>query len=441
MIPILSVEKMREADAVAVSQRGTDALVHAAGTAVGLEAKRLLGSCYGARVAVLAGPGLNGADGRVAAEWLVSRGARVDVIEVAHQPSSLDGYGMVIDAAFGVGCSRPYVAPGVAAGTKVLAVDLPSGVDSDSGEILGSPLRADVTLAIGALKPAHLSGPSAALVGELRFAGLGIVRAFDDGLMEDGDLATLVESSPNDHKWAHAVQVLVGSPLMPGAAELVVRGALAGGASMIRLVSRGDVAGLVRLPPEVVHSVELAVDPRCRAVVAGPGLGADAGSWLRDRLADVHVPVVLDADGLDRTLLPLESTPASRWILTPHEGEFARFTGRALPPNRIDAVRDLARETGCVVLLKGPTTVLADPAGTVRVVRSGTAALATAGSGDVLSGLIAATIARGHDPLSGAALAAHLHGRAGARLATYAPASALLETIAAVLTELNEGSE
>jgi hydroxyethylthiazole kinase-like uncharacterized protein yjeF len=429
---------MRASDALAVAARGTDALVNAAGTAVGLEAKRLLGSCYGKRVAVIAGPGLNGSDGRVAATWLRSRGARVDVIAVAHQPERLEGYDLVIDAAFGLGCARPYVAPVVASGTLVLAVDVPSGVNADTGEILGAPMPANVTLAIGALKYAHLTGDAAPLAGGLRFAGLGIVDHFDDGLIDDGDLVSLIEGRGDDHKWKHAVQALVGSTRMPGAAELVVRGALAGGASMIRLTSRGDVAGSVHLPPEVVHADDTEVDARCRSVVAGPGLGTDAASWLRERLSHVTVPVILDADGLDRTLVTDVMRSDGGWILTPHEGEFVRLTGEPLPANRVDAVRSLAKALGCVVLLKGPTTLIAGPDGTLRVVRSGTAALATAGTGDVLAGLIAATVARGHDALTASALAAHLHGRAGARLAPYAPASALIGEVGDILRELGE---
>lgn len=436
MIPILTTAQMREADASAVAVRGVDALVSAAGTAVALEAQAMLGTCYGTRVAVLVGPGLNGADGRVAARWLRGRGAKVDVVEVAGQPERLEGYDLVLDAAFGLGCSRPYHAPRVSADTMVLAVDLPSGVDSDSGEILGSPLAATVTVALGALKPAHLIGPSAALVGELRFASLGIVEHFDDGLIEDRDLDTLVHIGRDDHKWVHAVQAFAGSPLMPGAAELVVRGALAAGASMIRLASRGDISSFVRLPPEVVHGIEMSADPRCRAIVAGPGLGYDAASWLRERVADVEVPVVLDADGLERSLLSAHSSAQHQWILTPHDGEFARLSGHPVPSNRFEAVRALAKETGCVVLLKGPTTVLANPQGTLRVVNSGSAALASAGTGDVLAGMIAATIARGHDPLNAGALAAHLHGRAGARLSVYEPASALPGRVRSILSEL-----
>ncbi len=436
MIPLLTASQMRDADALAVKARGTDALVAAAGTAVALEAQSMLGSCYGSRVAVVVGPGLNGDDGRVAAAWLRSRGAKVDVIDTADQPSQLSGYALVIDAAFGLGCSRPYRAPSVTGATLVLAVDLPSGVDSDTGGLLGQPLSADVTMALGALKPAHVTGPAAELCGQLRFAGLGIVTQFDDGLMEDRDLSALVQREPSDHKWTHAIQVLAGSSLMPGAADLVVRGALAAGASMIRLTSRGDVAELIDLPAEVVRSEDPVLEKRSRCVVAGPGLGADAVEWLRDRLVDVVVPVVLDADGLDRSLIPSDTANAQRWVLTPHEGEFVRLTGEALPENRLEAVRALARDTGCVVLLKGPTTLIADRDGRVRVVRSGTPTLATAGSGDVLSGVIGATIARGHDPLEAAALGAHLHGRAGAALGVYDSASDIPTALGDIIAAL-----
>jgi NAD(P)H-hydrate epimerase len=428
---------MREADAKASARRGVDALVDMAGTAVALHAKRLLRSCYGKRVAVVVGPGLNGADGRVAAAWLTSRGARVDVVAWDHVPTELHGYDLVVDAAFGLGCTRPFMAPKVSPGTLVLAVDLPSGVDADSGAVLGAPMTANATLALGALKPAHLAGPSLDFMGELHFAGLDIVTTYDDGLVDDSDLAPLVTFQRNDHKWAHAVQAFVGSSLMPGAAELVLRGALAGGASMIRLESRGDVASYVQLPPEVVHSKESSVDRRCRAMVAGPGLGPDAPAWLEERLANVECPVVLDADGLDRSLIDQHSPRDGSWVLTPHEGEFVRLTGRPLGANRLDDVRELAGTTGCVVLLKGPVTVIADPSGTLRVVTSGTPTLATAGTGDVLAGLIAATIARGHDPLNAAALAAHLHGRAGARLVPYATASDVATKVGELLHELS----
>ncbi|HEY5439495.1 MAG TPA: NAD(P)H-hydrate dehydratase [Acidimicrobiales bacterium] len=429
-------DEMRRADAVATARRGVDALVRDAGTAVALEAAAMLGSCYGARVAVVVGPGLNGADGRVAAGWLTSRGARVDVINVAEQPTALEGYALVIDAAFGLGCSRPYVAPNIPEESLVLAVDLPSGVDADTGELFGEPVAADVTLALGAVKPAHVIGPAAFFVGELHFASLGIVEEFHNGVIDDDDLVGLIEQSGSDHKWTHAVQVFAGSTLMPGAASLVVRGALAGGASMVRLTSRGDVASLVELPPEIVHSGGDDIEPRCRALVAGPGLGEGTAKWLRECLVGVEVPVVLDADGLDASLFPASLPSDRQWVLTPHDGEFARLTGAPVPNNRIDAVKRLSRDSGCVVLLKGPTTIIADPTGRVRVVVSGTPTLATAGSGDVLSGLIGATIARGHQPFEAAALAAHLHGRAGSTLETYATASQIPGAVTKFLENL-----
>jgi len=415
--------------------RSQDQLVHAAGTAVALEAKRLLGSCYGARVATLVGPGLNGADGRVASAWLSSRGAHVTVFEVKSQPSVLRGFDLVIDAAFGIGCSRPYEAPLVEPGTLVLAVDVPSGVDADTGELLGAPMKADVTLAMGAYKYAHVTGAAQAFAGELRFCDLDLVDEFRDGVLEDADLLQLGTSRRDDHKWKYALSVFAGSPLMSGAAELVARGAIAAGASMIRLESHGDLTSSGSLPPEVVRSHGAQLDARSRAIVAGPGLGGDVAAWLRERLGDAHVPVVLDADALDRGLINALASRTSL-ILTPHEGEYQRLLGAPVGANHVETVRRASRELGAVVLLKGPTTVVASPSGDVRVVVAGTPALATAGSGDVLAGMIGATLARGHAPLSAAALAAHLHARAGARLATYAPASSIPGEVTNVLDDL-----
>ena len=430
MRPLLDSTSMREADAAAVAVVGAAAMVRRAGVAVAQECRGLLGSLYGRRVAVVVGPGLNGADGRVCADWLARRGVRVDVFSVPDQPASLTGYDLVVDAAFGLGCSRPYHAPFVDA--PVIAVDLPSGVDPDSGDLWGAPARATLTVALGALKPAHVTGPAAALSGRVVLHRLGIVAATRDGVVEDGDLTGYVTRSRDDHKWRHAVVALAGSPLMPGAARLVASGALAGGASMVRLASRADVTTL-DLPVEVVRVAFGPIDPRARAVVAGPGLGEDAATWLAPILAGVNVPVVLDADALDPALLATRRPDGPAWVLTPHEGEFSRLTGRSVPSDRLTAARALAALSGCVVLLKGPTTIVAAPEGTTRIVTSGTAALATAGTGDVLAGMIAGALARGHDPLEAAALSAHLHGRAGARLVPYAGASDLPRRVAEVL--------
>ncbi|HUY43865.1 MAG TPA: NAD(P)H-hydrate dehydratase [Acidimicrobiales bacterium] len=426
-LPLLSVDEMRTADARAMANLGVDTLVNAAGTAVAHEAQLLLGGCYGRRVAVVAGPGLNGADGRVAAEWLRRRGARVELFSTSNQPGQLHGYDLYIDAAFGLGCSRPYVAPEVDDTTPILAVDLPSGVDADTGELFGSPARATVTLALGAFKPAHFTGESVGYVGRRRFAGLGIVGESRDALVEDIDLRTFVRFESSDHKWRHAMAILAGSAAMTGAATLACEGALAGGASMVRLTCRGDEGSLLSVPGlavEIVRDPTSHPDERVKVIVAGPGLGHEAGTWLDERLHGVNVPVVLDADGLDAELIAKHrgSVP---WVLTPHEGEFERITGKKLGSNRMLAVRELASRTNCVVLLKGPVTLVANPSGEVRVVTSGTSSLASAGTGDVLSGLIGAAVARGHEPFAAAALSAHLHGRAGAQLARYGRASSL----------------
>ena len=430
MIPLVSAQVMRECDARAVALRGVDPLVEAAGFAVAAQARSILGRLYGRRVAVLMGPGLNGRDGLVAARVLASRGCRVDLVPVADQPARLDGFDLVIDAAYGLGCSRPYTAPEISGVTPVLAVDLPSGVDADSGAVLGRPARADVTLALGALKNAHVDGPAAAFVGQLRFASLGIETPTDSGLVTDDDLWDFARARSDDHKWTHAVTVLAGSRLMPGAARLACEGALSAGASMVRLSSRGKIAKLVRLPAEVVRDETNVVDARSRSVVAGPGLGDDAAPWLIERLRDVTCPVVLDADALDVDVI--EALGQTR-ILTPHLGEFQRLGGRVHDERRIDAVRHLAARRGCVVLLKGPITVVATPGGAVRVVTSGSSALASAGTGDVLAGMIGATVARGHDALDAAALSAHLHGRGGSMLGQYQSASHLAAAVSLVV--------
>ncbi len=369
------------------------------------------------------------------ARWLKYRGARVDVIPVISQPKSLRGFDLVVDAAFGVGCSRSYDAPSVSPSSMVLAVDVPSGVDADTGALLGHPMRADVTAAIGAFKMAHINGEAKELAGDVRFLDLGIVNDFSDGVIEDVDLAQFVTANHDDHKWKHAIGVFAGSPMMPGAAQLVTRGAMCAGASMIVLESNGEYPSGTQLPVEVIRGTGLHHEKRLRAIVAGPGLGRDCTEWLTARLRGVNVPVVLDADALVPELTEL--APADPlWVLTPHDGEFARLSGTTLTSDRVGPVRQLSRDTGAVVLLKGPTTLIANPDGNLRVVNSGTAALATAGSGDVLSGMIGATLARGFGSFEAASLAAHVHGRAGARLPIYTGASGIPFAVTSFLEAL-----
>ncbi len=453
MIPLLTSAEMRAADEAAVARVGQDALVERAGYAVGAAAREMLGSLYGRHVAVVVGPGLNGADGRVAARWLHVRGASVNVIDAATAPTTLSGYDLVIDAAFGLGCSRPYFAPNVDDRAKVLAVDLPSGVDADSGALLGRPMVADVTMALGALKPAHLIGPSIEFVGATRYDGLGIVESALSGVIQDRDLAHFVRQHRDDHKWRHAVLVVAGSSSMPGAAELATSGALSTGASMVRVCVPGLKSNrLNNIPSEAVRvestvaglrDLAVSVSTRLHAMVLGPGLGRELAvrEEVRRLVERSRVPTVLDADGLhavDVKWLADRQFPDSPIVLTPHDGEYTALVGNEPGEDRLEAARWLARESRCVVLLKGPTTIVADPSGDVRVVRAGTPALATAGTGDVLAGMIGGALARGHAPLAAAALAAQLHGVAGTRLPLYGTAHQLSDAISEVLREIND---
>jgi NAD(P)H-hydrate epimerase len=231
----------------------------------------------------------------------------------------------------------------------------------------------------------------------------------------------------NAHKWQAAVYLVAGSPGMTGAAELAATAALRSGAGMLRLGSPGAMPGSVpvteavarALPAEGWAPAVLEETPRCHALVVGPGLGTSAAT--RESVAALvrgaDLPLVLDADGLnalgligeDGGILATRSAPT---VLTPHDGEFARLAGGPPGEDRIAAARELARRSHAVVLLKGSTTIVADPGGDVLLAAAGSSRLATAGTGDVLSGVIGAFLARGVPPLRAAALAAHVHGRA-----------------------------
>jgi NAD(P)H-hydrate epimerase len=433
MKPVVTVEEMRAIDAEALAHVEEATLVERAGTALATWALRLMGGAYGRRVVVLAGKGNNGADGRVAAAQLAARGARVTVVEVHDAPERLvSGHSadLVIDAAFGTGFRGEYKAPSVPVGVPVLAADVPSGVDGDTGVACGAPLRADLTVTFAALKPGLLQGDGPLLAGRVVVADIGL----DAGrsriaLVEDGDVADLLAPRPRAaHKWQSAVAVVAGSPGMTGAAELCARGAYRAGAGMVRLgvpsaadapLPGGDAVS-TRLPPTGWGRDALAVAERCHAVVLGPGLGRAPGTAddVRAVLAGATVPVVVDADGLF-ALGPADEAAgalaaAAGAVLTPHDGEFARLAGDAPGADRIAATRALAARLGAVVLLKGPTTVVAEPGGRVLLAAAGSPRLATAGTGDVLAGVIAAFVARGLAPLEAAALGAHVHGAAAA---------------------------
>jgi NAD(P)H-hydrate epimerase len=429
--PVLTVAEMQRVDARAQAETPLEELVARAGTAVAVAALDLLGGAYGRRVVVIAGKGNNGADGRVAAGLLARRGARVTVVgpgEVGVIGADGPPVDLVIDAAFGTGFRGTYDAPRVAAGVPVLAVDIPSGVAGDTGAAGGAVLPATATVTFAARKPGLVQGDGVRLAGEVTVADIGL--PLGDAwiaLVEDADLADrLPPRDPGGNKWAAAVLVAAGSPGMTGAAALCAAAAYRAGSGMVRLgVPGGSLEDLpateavgVALPGDGWADVALEVAARCRAVVVGPGLGRAKGTgaqvrWLVARSA---CPVVVDADGLS-VLGRLDARPleaSAPVVLTPHDGEFERLIGHPPGPDRVGAARHLARVSGAVALLKGPTTAVADPSGRVLLATAGTPALASAGTGDVLAGVIGAFLARGVPPLEAAALGAHVHGRAGA---------------------------
>lgn len=424
MLPIVTPEEMAAVDDAAPEP--LEVLVERAGAAVAAAALDLLGGAYGRRIVVVAGKGSNGADGRSAAVRLGRRGARVEVVEAATGRSRLPAADLVIDAAYGTGFRGTYAAPDPN-GAPVLAVDIPSGVDGLTGEARGEVLQAVRTVTFAALKPGLLLQPGRALAGAVELADIGLgVQVEGAGLVEGGDVRSWVPQRPVDsHKWKASVLVVAGSPGMTGAAALCASGALRAGAGMVRLASPGTTGPVgpveavgVDLPEVRWARAALEAADRAGAVVVGPGLGGgDAtAAEVRDLVSRVGVPIVVDGDGLNalgadaRRLLSKRSAPS---VLTPHDREHERLAGSAPGPDRLAAARHLAADTGAVVLLKGATTVVADPAGQVRVVATGDQRLATAGTGDVLAGVIAAFLARGVAALEATSAGAWVHGRAG----------------------------
>ncbi len=432
MIPVLTPAEMARVDREATEP--VDALIARAGRAVAAEALRLLGGAYGRRVVVIAGSGNNGADGRAAAATLAARGARVAVVppgEGALPPADL-----VLDAAYGTGLSLPYRPPALppGGGPQVLAVDIPSGVNGATGEIPagGGALGAEVTVTFGALKPGLLLGAGRGRSGRVAISGIGLEAACSAAasawLVTDDDAALLPGRPADAHKWQSALGVVAGSPGMTGAPWMVSHGAMRAGAGYVRLGIPGLDPGAARLPPGEV--VGVAVDPgdwagvvaRCRAVVVGPGLGTAVGRGPEGEVGRLLVgagelPAVVDADGIGAlgsldAVAEVVSRRSAPLVLTPHDGEWLRLVGSAPGPDRLEAVRSAARHSGAVVLLKGSVTVVAAPDGRALIAGAGSARLATAGTGDVLSGVIGAFLARGMPALEAAGLGAHAHGRA-----------------------------
>ncbi|WP_079429317.1 NAD(P)H-hydrate dehydratase [Streptomyces katrae] len=447
-----SVETVRAAERELMARLPEGALMARAAAGLAAVCAELLaggrGRVYGARVVLLVGPGDNGGDALYAGARLARRGAGVTA--VAMDPDRMHPGGLaalraaggrvgaavperadlVVDGLLGIG-GRGGLRPAAAelveripAGVPVVAVDLPSGVDADTGEVSGPAVRADVTVTFGAYKPGLLTDPGASRVGAVRLVDIGL--EFPDSAvameaLQHADVARLlpVPTASSDKYRRGVVGVVAGSEQYPGAAVLAVAGALRGGAGAVRYVGPAAEAVLARFP-------EVLVGPgRVQAWVVGPGLGSGRAEEVGRALADADVPVLVDADGL-RGLDPAAvRARRAATLLTPHAGEAAALLGvarEAVEAGRLGAVRELAGRYGAAVLLKGSTTLVAPAGGgAVRVNPTGTPWLATAGSGDVLSGLAGALLAGGLGGVDAGAVAAYLHGLAGRFAAGGAP--------------------
>ena len=447
MLRAHAVEDVRRAEAAAMAGLADGALMQRAAAGLAAAAVDVLGGAYGRRVVLLVGPGDNGGDALWAGARLASRGVQVEALLLADraheaglralrsaggratsEPADLDlSPDLVVDGIVGIG-GRPGLAPvAVAAlerfaGVPVVAVDVPSGVDVDTGRVDGPHVQAAVTVTFGTHKVAHLVDPAATACGALHLVDLGLApdelgAPAVEALQPDDVRALLPHPSDVAHKYTRGVVgVRAGSGTYPGAALLAVSGANTGLVGMVRYVGPEDIAHTVRnAHPEVVGA------GRVQAWVVGPGGGDDAGTMLAEARAD-GVPLVVDADALRHVDAPLPGC-----VLTPHAGELAAMLGveraevEAAP---LGFARDAARRWDCVVLLKGHHTLVADPAGRVRVTTTGVPWLATAGAGDVLAGLVGALLAAGLEAYDAASVGSWVHGAAATEASAGGPLTA-----------------
>lgn len=480
MRAVHTAQQVRAAEAELLDRTAEGALMRRAAFGLAVHARRLLarrGPVAGARVALLVGAGNNGGDALWAGVELRRRGVGVDAVLLApdrahpaglsalrraggriHEPGpvalrALTGADLVLDGIVGISARGALRAPAAelvdavrAAGVPVLAVDLPSGVDPDTGAVDGPAVRAAETVTFGTLKPVHVL--AAARCGPVHLVDIGLRPWLPEPylvVLEPADVAARWPvPGPTDDKYSQGVTgIAAGSATYPGAAVLATGAAVLATSGMVRFA--GSAAPDVRHHwPEAITTETVSAAGRTQAWSVGPGLGTDAAA--RDVLAavlDRDVPTCVDADGI--TLLaehePLRRRLAGRpAVLTPHDREFARLAG-PVGADRVAAARRAAAELGVTVLLKGNATVVADPDGRTLVHPSSTSWAATAGSGDVLTGILGALLAAGLQPWWAAGCAAFVHARAAALAASGAPAPAsrILAAIPQTVRRLRAG--
>ena len=469
MIRVLTPAEMRDADAQACAAGSDVTLMRAAGAAI---AQYVRGLTTSGRVVAFAGPGNNGGDAYAALAALepaydrivygeheiAGSAARTDALASARAKGvelrpvprddrsareALTDAFVAIDGLFGTGARLPVDAkylPAVRAldarERRVLAIDIPSGVDALTGSVPGDAVRASATITLAAMKPGLLFEPARAYAGELWIADIGI----DDATLDAHahtfaalDDAAFLELRPRrardaDKRSAGAPLIVAGSVQFPGAAVLCARAAARAGAGYVTVATAPEAAPVLRthLTEQVVVTLAdsgaemvcddlLDIAKRNGSVGIGPGLGLDqwTGAMVRDFVQRCDLPMVIDASGLFHFAKHLDLLRGKACVLTPHEGEFARLSGLGTiaPGTRVERLREFTQRTGITTLLKGPATLIDD--GTITHINpTGSSALATAGTGDVLTGIIATLLAQGLSPVDAAREGAYWHGLA-----------------------------
>ncbi|MHB8197070.1 MAG: NAD(P)H-hydrate dehydratase [Vulcanimicrobiaceae bacterium] len=495
MIAVLTAAQMRAVDAAVCERIGDDALMRTAGVRI---AQRIAARVASGRIVAFAGPGNNGGDAFAALAELPGSYERIVYAMPATRRSRAAGAAqrraldagvilrdlpagdaaadlaceqaaLLLDALVGTGARLPLPQsfhPAIRAMARrqkiTLAVDIPSGVDADSGAIAEPCVRADETVTLGALKPGLLLDPARSYVGSLWLADIGMedeLAAVEDAhFCADDDDAFLdrlpVRKPTADKRAAGATLILAGSTQFPGAAILAARAAARAGAGYVTVATPAGAAPALRAQlieqvvvtlgeeadPESLASEILELTRRGGSLAIGPGLDLNerTGVLVRSLIARAKLPMVIDASALFHLAKHLDILKEARCVLTPHAGEFARLSGEGTlaEADRTRRLRAFVERTGAVTLLKGRAT-LVDDARYVYINTTGTDALATAGSGDVLTGVTAALLAQGLSPFDAACTAAYWHGLAGQFAASRRPvgvvASDLLEALGAAL--------
>jgi hydroxyethylthiazole kinase-like uncharacterized protein yjeF len=478
---LLTTEDMYQADrqTIAAGTPGVE-LMENAGAAV---VREVTARWERRQVVVLCGPGNNGGDGFVVARlfseigWPVTlallgsvsalsgdaavNGARWSGEIHPVEPGVLDGSPLVIDAMFGAGLTRQIIGPALECinainkrNLECVAIDVPSGLNGNSGEPMGAVPRCALTVTFFRAKPGHFMMPGRDLSGELVVADIGI----QSSVLQDLAPKTYLNGTNlwlhhlpwptlNTHKYNRGHVSVRGGEHMTGAAQLAALGARRMGAGLVTISTPSMSANIYRsaMPGNLVATADTVYefseyldDPRINVVLIGPGLGTsiEAHDFILAAL-ETNKRVVLDADALTsfasapETLL---SKLNENHILTPHEGEFSRLF--QVEGDKLSRARKAAALCGATILLKGADTVIAHPDGHTVINASGTPFLATAGSGDVLAGIISGLMAQGMTPFSAACAGAWVHGRAGELFGPGLIAEDLVDTLPDVLDEL-----